>query len=196
MNLCIKKKKGSTLVTVLVIASVVSALVFAMFVIFKNNDNAIRSEYESKELFFVAKSGIEIAEQALNANEKEFFVYDEYGHKVYDQDGNPVKVLRPKLMHDFEQGIVSNTPLVDTIDSTKLTELPDYITITISIDYIDKVKADALEQEDKDNGKPDDEIVRKENMFVIVSTAKNSDNNNTSVIRKYLDVNTLNSFYE
>ncbi len=195
MGLYLKKKKGSTLVTVLVIMVVVSAMVFGMYIIFNNNDNAVETGSQIKELYFAAKSGVEIAEQALNSNDEEYFVLDDSGNKKLDKAGNPIKEVKPKMVHDFEENVLS-APLVDTIDKTKLTELSENLTITISIDYIDEAEADTLEKEDEDNGKTKSEIIRKENMFRIISTAANSNTNRTYVITKYLDFYTLNSYYE
>ncbi len=190
-----KKRRGATLVTVLIVAFFVSAMIYGMHLIFKNNDSSIVRDSESKELFYAVKSGLEIGEQALNANEKEYNLKDSDGHLVYDTAGMPVKVMKPEMIHDFEEGILTGS-LQDTIDSSDLSDLSSDISVKIEIDIIDKTEADAYALEETSSGVDASDVVDRENMFRIKAVATNTKTGRTSEMTKIIDTNTLNTVYE
>ncbi len=195
MNLCLKKQKGSTLVTVLVLSVLVSALVFGMFIAFQNNTRSISNEKGSKYLFYYAKSGIEVAESALNST-----------------DSAGLKIIYDALKDGTRQ-----KPLIDIITNEDITEMPENIKIYTYIDYITEDKilhppnesgvADApLDKFKEDDLKEaasyysDD----KKDMFILISKAKKmaKDEHGDEIVAdfyilvKYVDPKGVNSSFE
>ncbi len=182
-----KKRKGATLVTILIVAFCVSVMLYGMHLIFKNNDSSIVNDSESKELFYAVKSGIEIGEQALNANETDYL--------VKDKDGNMVKIRQAKMVHDFQQNILTGS-LEDVIDNSDLPGLSSNVKIKIKIDKIGSVEATNYINEQIAAGVDSKDIINRENMFRIKSIATNSKSGRTSEMTKIIDTNTLNTIYE
>ncbi len=73
MKKVLKKEKGFALSIVLIVAILAITLIFGMYQIFKNNTFTIDNDAISKEMFYHAKTGIDIGETALYKNKKRIF---------------------------------------------------------------------------------------------------------------------------
>ncbi len=195
MNLFLKKRRGATLVTVLVLAMVVSTMLFGMYLMFQNNSTGITSQKDSKYLFYYAKSGIEIAESALNST-------DSAGVKI--------------IYDDLKDGTRAK-PLIDIITKNEITEMPENIKIYTYIDYITEEKilhppsetgvpdapVDTFRDEDIDEASTY-YIDEKKDMFIIISKAKKIGQDETGadvveeshILVEYIDPKGVNSSFE
>lgn len=154
-----KRRKGAALPTVVGLFILLSFIVISMLYLFTNNTKAIDVDAKSKALYYHCKSGIEIAEAALHAN----------SDKIYND------VLSEKE---------SFKPLVDSFDSKKISDLPEHINISITIEYSPPDTAHP-----ENNYKYGDKIK-------IRSVAKNSITNSERTLTKYIDPNGINTNYE
>lgn len=119
-----KKEKGIALVTVLATMVFVSILFMSMYWYFMHNSKAIGVHSEEKELYYHAKTGIEVAEAALYAN----------------------KGLEEKKLFN---SIIADKSLVfeDVLDNKEITQLPNNVKIKIIIEYNKPAKSSASKKE-------------------------------------------------
>ncbi len=163
-----KKRSGATLTLVLLLSVLLSFLVIGMYIILDSNTHAIVNDAVSKTMFYHAKTGIEIAENALYSNDR----------KIYDALKNGV------ISTDIDDAGELVTQFSDTVDKTEINTLPNNISIDIKIAYITEEVAAAHGMQDKAN------------MFVLESTVKNTATNKTRRLRKYIDAFNINWYYE
>lgn len=175
-NILKARRTGASLIVVLITMTIVSFFIASMLVIFSSNDTVLKSQTESKKMYYYARSGINILEAAI-VNQ---------GDKVFKGlASNPIlieeKLDRNKLKGESAFGTVFADGYF----------LPSDIEITLKVEYLDEAKARLISPPKNPSDAP-----KYTNFLMITSEAKNKVSGMNAVLVKYLDPDGIKSEYQ
>ncbi len=165
-RLSTKKENGIALVAVLSTMLIVSFLIMSMFWLFISNTKSIDNHSNAKELYYHAKTGIEVAEAALYAN-----------------IGEEEKKILYSIMND------KDLVFEDSLTSAKIPQLPKDVKIDIKIEYSELPPSTPVTPE---NSLINNKIKITSTAFIYL----NQEEEQNYQLIKYIDTSGINSTYQ
>ncbi|MDO4772524.1 MAG: hypothetical protein Q4A72_03040 [Bacillota bacterium] len=168
------KREGASLLVIIIIMIVISLFIAGMLLLFENNTRSVATNTESKRMYYYARTGMNIAEAAVN----------EPTNRIYNAlQADPSIILTDTIDRSKLQADSSYSSSSAILDNELL---PEKLKIHLMVEFITNSKAISM-------SKPD--LV---DYLMITSEAEwdSGSRIQTYKLVKYIDPEGVNSFYE